>query len=153
MRMSVVHGATYPDSEADRGRQELLYSVLPHRGDWKGAGVTRSGFELNNPLIARIPMVHAGTLPKVHSFIKVGPANVILSAVKKEMGYAEWGLIVRLYEIHGEKTEAKIEFPWPVDAGEADLIERPTGKAIGSGTSITVPLAPYEIKTIRVSER
>jgi alpha-mannosidase len=153
MRMSVVHGATYPDSEADRGRQELLYSVFPHGGDWKGAGVTRKGLELGNPLIARTPLVHGGTLPKVHSFIKVSPANVVLSALKKEMGYAEWGLIIRLYEIHGEKTESKIEFPWPVDASEADLIERPTGKAIGSGTAITVPLAPYEIKTIRLQKR
>ena len=150
MRMSVVHGATYPDPEADRGRQELLYSVLPHRGDWKSAGVTRKGLELGNPLIARVPLVHGGTLPKVHSFIQAGPANVILSAVKKEMGYAEWGLILRLYETHGEKTEAKIDLPWKVEASECDLIERPTGKTIGSGTSITVPLAPYEIKTIRV---
>ena len=153
MRMSVVHGATYPDSEADRGRQELLYSVFPHGGDWKSAGVTRRGLELNNPLIARTPLVHGGTLPKAHAFIKAGPANVIVSAVKKEMGYAEWGLVVRLYEIHGEKAEAKIEFPWPVDASEADLIERPTGKAIGSGTAITVPLGPYEIRTIRVQKR
>jgi len=150
MRMSVVHGATYPDPEADRGRQELLYSVLPHRGDWKSAEVTRRGFELNNPLIARVPMPHPGALPKVHSFIKVSPANVILSAVKKEMGYAEWGLILRLYEIHGEKAEAKIDLPWNVEASECDLIERPAGRTIGSGTSITVPLAPYEIKTIRV---
>ncbi len=153
MRMSVVHGATYPDSEADRGRQELLYSVLPHSGDWKGAAVTRRGLELGNPLIARAPLVHGGDLPKVHSFIKIGPANVILSAVKKEMGYAEWGLILRLYEIHGEKTEAKIELPWKVEASECDLIERPTGKTIGTGTTITVPLAPYEIKTIRLIKR
>ena len=150
MRMSIVHGPTYPDPEADRGRQELLYSVLPHSGDWKSAGVTRRGLELGNPLIARAPLVHAGSLPKVHSFIKVGPANVILSALKKEMGYAEGGLILRLYEIHGEKTEAKIDLPWNVEASECDLIERPTGKTIGAGTSITVPLAPFEIKTIRL---
>ena len=150
MRMSVVHGATYPDPEADRGRQELLYAILPHGGDWKAAEVTRNGLELNNPLIARVPLVHAGALPEVHSFIKAGPANVILSAVKKEMGYAEPGLILRLYEIHGEKAAAKIEFPWPVEAHEADLIERPTGKSLGSGQDITVPLAPYEIKTIRI---
>jgi alpha-mannosidase len=153
MRMSVVHGATYPDPEADRGRQELLYSVVPHSGDWKAGEVTRRGFELNNPLITRVSMVHAGTLPKVHSFIKVGPANVVLSALKKEMGYAEWGLILRLYEINGEKTEAKIDLPWKVEAEEADLIERPTGKTIGSGETITVPLAPYEIKTIRIKKR
>ena len=150
MRMSVVHGATYPDPEADRGRQELLYSVLPHRGDWKAAEVTRRGLELNNPLITRTPLVHAGTLPPVHSFIKTGPANIIVSAVKKEMGYAERGLILRLYETNGEKAEARIELPWTVEASECDLIERPAGKPIGSGTAFTVPLAPYEIKTIRI---
>jgi len=153
LRMSVVHGATYPDPEADRGRQELLYSILPHGGDWKGASVTRRGLEFNHPLIARVPMIHAGTLPKAHSFIKAGPANVILSAVKKEMGYAEPGLILRLYEIHGEKAEAKIELPWAVEAQETDLIERRTGRPIGSGTSITVPLGPYEIKTVRIVKK
>ncbi len=60
MRMSVIHGATYPDPEADRGRHELLYSLLPHRGDWKAAETTRRGMELNSPLIARVPLVHAG---------------------------------------------------------------------------------------------
>jgi len=150
MRLSIVHGATSPDPEADRGQHELLYSLLPHRGGWKAAEVTRRGFELNNPLITRVPMVHAGTLPKVHSFVRVGPANVVLSALKKEMGYAERGLVLRLYEIHGERTEAKVEFPWPVDAEETDLIERPSGKPLGSGTAVIVSLAPYEIKTIRV---
>jgi alpha-mannosidase len=150
MRMSVVHGATYPDPEADRGRHELLYAIVPHRGDWQAAEVTRRGYELGNPLIARAPLIHAGTLPPTHSFIRVGPSNVLLSAVKKEMGYAERGLILRLYETAGRKAEAKIELPWAVDAGEADLIERPAGRALGSGASLVVPLSPYEIKTIRV---
>ena len=149
MRLSVVHGPTYPDPEADRGRHELLYGILPHRGDWKAAEVTRRGFEFNNPLIARVPLVHGGTLPRVHAFVKAGPANVILSALKKEMGYAERGLILRLYETAGAKAEARIELPWPVEASAADLIERPAGGVIGAGTILTVPLAPYEIKTIR----
>jgi alpha-mannosidase len=153
MRMSVVHGATYPDPEADRGRHELVYSLLPHRGDWMAAETTRRGMELNSPLMAHAPLVHAGKLPKVHSFVRVGPANVVLSALKKEIGYAEGGLVLRLYEIHGKKTEARIELPWAVDASEADLIERPTGPALGSGTTIVVPLGPYEIKTLRLQKR
>ncbi len=153
MRLSVIHGATSPDPEADRGKHELLYSLLPHRGDWKAAETTRRGLELNSPLIVRVPLVHGGTLPKVHSFVRVGPGNVVLSALKKEMGYAERRLVLRLYEIHGEKTEAKIEFPWPVVAEETDLIERPAGKPLGSGAAISVSLAPYEIKTIRVARK
>jgi alpha-mannosidase len=153
MRLSVIHGTTAPDPEADRGKHELLYSILPHRGDWKTAETTRRGMELGRPLITRVPLVHGGTLPKVHSFVRVGPGNVILSALKKEMGYAERGLVLRLYEIHGEKTEAKLEFPWPVSAEETDLIERPSGKPLGSGAAISVPLAPYEIKTIRITRK
>jgi len=153
MRLSVIHGATAPDPEADRGKHELLYSLLPHRGDWKAAETTRRGMEINSPLIARVPLIHGGSLPKVHSFVRVGPGNVILSALKKEMGYAERGLVLRLYEIHGVKTEAKLEFPWSVSAEETDLIERPSGKSLGSGTVISVPMGPNEIKTIRITRK
>jgi alpha-mannosidase len=106
--------------------------------------------EFNRPLRAALPMIHPGKLPAVHSFVRVRPDNAVLSALKKEMGYAERGLILRLYEVHGESARAELEFPWAVDAYETDLIERPAGKAVGSGAAITVPLAPYEIKTIRV---
>jgi alpha-mannosidase len=69
------------------------------------------------------------------------------------MGYYTNSVVARVYEIHGQKTEARLEFPWPVNAEEADLIERPAGKTLGSGTTIVVPLAPYEIKTIRLEKR
>lgn len=152
LRLSVIHGATSPDPEADRGRHELLYSLYPHPGTWKEAGTIRRALELNNPLIVRTPLVHGGPLPPVHSFIRVGPDNVVLSALKKEMGYAERGIVVRLYETFGEKTEARLEFPWPVEAVETDLIERPAGggKSLGSGTSLSLTLEPYEIKTVKL---
>jgi alpha-mannosidase len=152
LRLSVIHGATSPDPEADRGRHELLYSLYPHPGTWKEAGTIRRALEFNNPLIVRTPLVHGGPLPPVHSFIRVGPDNVVLSALKKEMGYAERGIVVRLYETFGQKTEARLEFPWPVEAFETDLIERPSGdgKPLGSGTSLAVALGPYEIKTIKL---
>ena len=69
------------------------------------------------------------------------------------MGYAEWGLVLRLYETTGEKTEARIELPWAVEASECDLIERPAEKSLGTGRTLTVPLAPYEIKTIRLVKK
>ena len=153
MRLSVIHGATSPDPEADRGRHELLYSLYPHPGTWKEAGTIRRALEFNNPPIVRTPLIHGGPLPAVHSFIRVGPDNVVLSALKKEMGYAERGIVVRLYESFGEKAEAKLEFPWPVEAVETDLIERASGagKPLGTGTSLSVNLGPFEIKTIKLT--
>ena len=156
--MSVVHGPTAPDPEADRGRHELLYSLYPHAGTWKEADTTRRGAELNNALIAWTGMTHPGTLPAACSFVQVAPANIVLSTLKMESGYNSRNIIVRLYETSGNKTEAKISFPWPVQAVETDLIERPvTGAAAwssqGAANEIAVPVGPYEIKTLRVARK
>jgi len=150
IRLSVIHGATNPDPEADRGPHELLYSLYPHRGTWKDALTVRRGYEFNSPLMPRVAMVHPGPLPASRSFVNVGPDNIILSSLKKEMGYYNRGLILRFYEAFGKKTEAKIELPWPVDAWETDLIERPVKKTEAAGTTIGLSFEPYEIKTIKV---
>jgi len=153
LRMSVVHGATAPDPEADRGPHEVYYSLYPHRGDWKEAQTARRGYEFNNPLIPRAAMIHPGGMPSSHSFVTAGPENVLLSALKKETGYYNRALILRVYEAHGKKTEARIEFPWPVTFAETDLIERPAGKLADGGTTVTLTLNPYEIKTVRVVKK
>lgn len=155
LRMSVVHGATNPDPEADRGVQSLSYALVPHAGGPDESEAVRRGLEFNNPLLAREAMDHPGTLPAETSFLAVTPANVILSAFKKEYGYYNRAHIVRLYETAGQKTDAKVTLPWPVDAWNADLIERPlAGPAIRSeGRDLTVPLAPFEIRTLRIVKR
>ena len=158
LRMSIVHGATAPDPEADRGRHELLYSLVPHAGTWKEAVTARRGVEFNNALMARTGMTHAGTLPSAHSFVQAAPANIVLSTLKMESGYNSRNLVVRLYETFGNKTEAKISFPWPVQAVEMDLIERPVKTAAvwssdGAGNEITIPVGPYEIKTLKIARK
>ncbi|MDH4198141.1 MAG: glycosyl hydrolase-related protein [Candidatus Aminicenantes bacterium] len=151
LRMSVVHGATSPDPEADRGRHELAYALYAHRGDWAAGETLRRGAEFNNPLLARKAMVHGGTLPAATSFVSVAPDNVVLSALKKESGYYDRALIVRLYEAHGLAGEATVRFPWPVEFRETDLIERPLARgAQGQGRDFAVDLKPFEIRTFRV---
>jgi alpha-mannosidase len=100
-------------------------------------------------------MSHTGALPAVHSFLRISPSNVILSTFKMESGYNSRALIIRLYEAFGQKTETRISFPWPIQAAETDLIERPAaGAAVmasyGADNEITVPMKAYEIKTLRV---
>jgi alpha-mannosidase len=151
LRMSIVHGATQPDPEADRGRHELAYALCAHRGGWAAGETLRRGAEFNNPLLARTAMVHGGTLTASTSFISVTPANVVLSTLKKESGYYDRGLIIRVYEAHGQAGEATIRFPWPVSVRETDLIERPlAGGAQGQGPEFRVGLKPFEIRTFRV---
>jgi alpha-mannosidase len=153
LRISVIRGATNPDPEADRGRHEFGYALVPHGGDWKEGQVVRRGYEFNNPLLAREAMAHSGDLPARKSFVRVGPENVVLTAMKMASGYNDRNIIVRLVEMEGRKTEAVIDWPWPVQAWETDLIERPLKKITGEGTPLRVPLEPYEIKTIRITRR
>jgi alpha-mannosidase len=152
MRMSIIHGAVSPDPEADRGSHELLYSLYPHRGTWKEAGTLRRASEINNPLLARQVMAHKGQLSAAHSFIQAEPDNVVVSCLKKEMGYYGRGVILRLYEAFGKPAEIKIQFPWPVEAQETDLIERPLKKLDSRGKTLSLSLNPYEIKTLRISK-
>ncbi len=149
-RVSVIHGATNPDPEADRGDHELMIALYPHAGTWKDGGTWQRAYEFNQPLLPRPVMAHPGSLPAENSFVQVGPQNVVLSALKKETGYYERSLIVRLFETHGRRTESRLEVPWPVEALDVDLIERPAGKSLGTGQVITVPLEPYEIRTIKL---
>jgi alpha-mannosidase len=158
MRMSVIHGATYPDPEADRGRHEFVYSLYPHTGTWREADTVRRGYEINVPLLVRAGMTHKGSLPAEHAFFKIAPSNVILSTLKMESGYNSRNIIIRLYEAFGRKTEARISFPWPVTAEETDLIERPVNdpslfQSSGPANEIAVPMRAWEIKTIRVSRK
>jgi alpha-mannosidase len=150
MRISLIHGATDPDPEADRGEHECVYSLYPHAGDWKEAQTFRRGYELNNPLLARTAMVHPGKWPSAQPFFEVQPGNVVLSAVKKESGYFSRATILRLYEVIGRETEIQLALPGDFDIEETDLVERPLAK-IGTDVRILrLKIRPFEIKTVRL---
>ena len=150
LRISIVHGATEPDPEADRGEHELLYSLYPHAGDWKEAKSFRKGHELNSPLIAHTGMVHSGAWPADQSFLRVEPGNVILSSLKKESGYFNQATILRFYELFGKETEVRVELPGPVEAVETDIIERPLAKIDIDGKILRFKIRAFEIKTFRI---
>jgi len=151
MRISIIHGATSPDPEADRGEHELVYSLFPHSGAWQDAGTHRRGYELNNPLIARTAMVHAGRLPAAHSFLQVEAPSVVLAAVKKESGYYDRALVFRLYETFGREAEVRLELPWEAEAWVTDLIEKPLEKIELDGKILRLTLKPFEIKTLKIA--
>jgi alpha-mannosidase len=150
MRISIVHGATEPDPEADRGEHELLYSLYPHAGGWEEAETFRKGYELNSPLLAHTGMVHPGGWPADQSFLRVEPGNVILNSLKKESGYFNPATILRFSEIFGKETEVSIDLPGPVEAMETDLIERPLAKIDTDGKMLKFKIRPFEIKTFRI---
>lgn len=151
LRITLLRSPTWPDPEADRGRQRFRYAIYPHAGNWKQADTVRRGYELNYPLTAEQVTGHSGSLPAEHSWAAVENPNVTLTAVKKAEDAN--ALVFRMYEWAGTASEVKLHVP--AGAGFAvasNLMEKTEGGHLAmSGDVVTVPIKPYEIVTVQVA--
>ena len=50
LRISLLRASKSPDPEADMGRHEFAYAVLPHAGGWREGGVVAEAALFNQPL-------------------------------------------------------------------------------------------------------
>ena len=149
LRLSLLRSPEWPDPHADEGHHEFTYSLYPHAGNWRDAQTVRRGYELNYKLIALQSQKHEGTLPGDHSFVRVEPDNVVLTAVKKSED--DESLVLRFYEWAGRETDVKLQLPAGAQsASETDLMERSMTSLAVHDDSVTVHTKPYEIKTLKV---
>ena len=150
LRLTLLRSPTWPDPEADRGIQHFTYEIYPHTGPWQQAQTVRRGYELNNPLTAQQVFSHTGSLPPTHSFASIDNPNVTLTAVKKAEDAD--ALIFRFYEWAGKSGDVKLHIPPGAQyAVEANLMEKPETEHLGlAGDTVTLPIKPYEIRTVEV---
>jgi len=149
LRLSILRSPEYPDPHADEGHHEFTYSLYPHGGGWKEALTIRQGYELNYKLLSLVVEKHQGALPAEHSFLQSKSENVIVSALKKSEG--DDSLILRFYEWAGRAGDAVFTLPTgALAASETDMMEKPIGKVSLSGSELSVPIKPYEIKTVQI---
>jgi alpha-mannosidase len=141
------------DSGLEIGRTLTLhYAVMPHAGDWREAGITRAGWEINNPLIIRKVTAHAGTLPPRWGWLEVSATNVTVSALKPTR---DGSVVLRVYEATGRaSTGVTIKLRAPIDTVyEANLMEDGGAELRTEGISFQFDLHPYEIKTFKLRLR
>jgi alpha-mannosidase len=112
----------------DQGVQRLTLRLVPHRGAWSDAKLTRRAMALNQRPTVLIESRHQGSRPATASFVSVEPENVIVAAVKgAEDGD---GLVLRVVETAGRRAAARI--------------------ALGDrGQAIALDIGPFEIRTVR----
>jgi len=164
LRLSLLRGArrgypSMPDSWSDQSEEPLVgihhvkYALVPHRGAWQEVNPTRRGAQFNAPLLVKSAPSHSGQLAGMFSALNIAPANVTVESLKKAEDTDEF--IVRLYETDGKAANALLTFSRsPRSARETDMLEwdkyvQPKAFVI-QGTKVNVPVAPHEIKTIRV---
>lgn len=144
IRLSLIKCATHPDPEADQGRHEFTYSLLPHRGDWREGDTVKEAWALNNPL-----QVWAGATSLAGlSLIRTSSPHVLIDAVKKAED--EHRLVVRLHEFAGGRGACTLTSDFEITSWqECDLLERPTGELRQTST-VELDVVPYEIKTVLI---
>ena len=149
LRLTLLRSPTWPDPDADRERHHFTYALYPHPGDWKQALTVRHGYEFNYGLKALQVAPHTGTLPAAHSFASIAEDHVVLTALKQaETGD---GLILRFYEWAGKGGNVTLTVPpGATGASIVNLMEKPEGAPLTPGTTMTIPVTPFQIQTVRI---
>ena len=65
----------------DQGRQQFRIRLVPHAGDWRGAGVPRLAAELNQPAFAMLESFHDGDLPSERAFVDDGGGAAVITVL------------------------------------------------------------------------
>ncbi|HOK29773.1 MAG TPA: alpha-mannosidase [bacterium] len=146
--LSLLRSPIYPDFFADEGEQSFVYSILPHRNDWR-EGTVYEAISLNTPLVG-IPLSDAGGKDNLEkSFLEIDARNIVTGAFKKAED--DGSLVLRLCELYGYRGKAKIKFGFDVKkAVETNLLEDELTPIDVNSNEIEVSFKPYEVKTIKL---
>lgn len=159
IRLSLLRSPSWPDPEADRGRQRFRYALLAHGGDLAAGFVTEEAENFNLGFRAVPSTPHEGSLPPRGAAISVGQQGIFVSAAK-HADDSSGDLILRLYEGYGGRGEVDVELgaPFggrPLTARRVDLLERdlpaPDGEVEQSGDAVTLGFDPFELATVRLT--
>ncbi len=136
------------------------YSLVPHQGDWRQAQLVRRGYEFNNPLIAMVEKIHAGSLPSQHSFFSSGDAQAVITAIKPKTAGREAflrnqatdtanGVVLRCYETHGQAGRISIQTSFDLKKAESvNLMERQAKPLDAMTHGVDIPLPANSIETV-----
>jgi len=155
INLTLIRGTYDPDPLPELGAHTIRFALAPHTGEWTAAEATRLGYGFNHPFTVAATDLHEGPRPASHGFAALETPNVMLSGLKKAEDSE--ALIVRLYEIEGRETEARLRLDRALAAPdspavETDLLEQPleesTARMEGDTLAVTIP--PFGIATVRV---
>jgi alpha-mannosidase len=141
LRLTCVRSAPYAEHDPlkrpadfegpylDQGWQERRFWLVPGKGSYTRLNLHRRAEELQAPAEHVMDSAHPGTQPWERSFMAVRPESLAVLAVKRaEDGK---GVIIRLQEMRGRQTTARIALP-------------------EMGLEGSLAIGPWEIRSFRV---
>nr|MBA3330394.1 alpha-mannosidase [Actinomycetota bacterium] len=143
LRISLLRSPKSPDPEADMGRHEFAYAVLPHAGGWREAGVLAEAARFNAPLR------WTDRVPAARSFASVDDPNLVLDTIKRAEDSD--ALVLRLYEAHGGRGAARLRLGTPFASARLANALEDDGKPLElDDGAIVLPYRPHAILTVKV---
>ncbi|MCC6969351.1 MAG: alpha-mannosidase [Phycisphaerales bacterium] len=172
MGLSLLRAARFPDPRADIGEHEFTYSLMPHDGDWRRAGVDAEAEVLNDPMFmvsrqcatpSGAPRAGAHEAPPVlppawSPFTLEHDPRSRVEVLAFKPGEDDDSLVLRLAETRGVRTPIQIRWALPATGvEEVDLLER-TGRlppaqrrAVSHRAGVTsLQLGAFQIVSLRV---
>lgn len=148
LKLTILKCATYPNEIADQGKHVLTYSLMPHIGDFREAGVIHAAYALNQPLVYTPVGGQEGKMPQTFSLVSGNRENVILETVKK--AESDDGMIVRLYDAFDMRTDVTLTVADGFrKAYLCDLMENVLSELPFDGKTVTLPVKNFEIVTLK----
>ncbi len=160
-RRTLPDGANF---ETNHWSHTFSYALVGHRGDWRDAGLARSGHAYNNPFSTRQESVHHGQLGATAEFLAAEGDGVVVTALKPHgnpmasMAGTDVdpsaGVVLRAYESTGRPTTARFRFFRPLDfPANVNPLEQEARSIAGTGQAITTELGAFEIRTLVATPR
>jgi alpha-mannosidase len=148
IRLSLLRAPTHPDPTADQGHHRFTYGLLPHRGDFRQAGVIQAAEDLNFPLrMVRGGVAEGGA--RRRSLVEVDTPQVVVEAVKRAEDSD--AVIVRLYEAWGGRCRARVITSLSASSAHlCDLLERDIEEVPVRGDTVELDLTPFKILTLKL---
>lgn len=149
MRLTMLKSATHPNPNADRCKHVFTYSLIPHEGDYREAGIVQSAYDLNEPMQAYEIGKQDGILADRYSLVTLSRRNVIMETVKlSENGN---GFVMRMYDAYNQQTNVDVTFGFPAKRVVlCDLMENEQEELPLVNNAVTLPIKPFEIITLKV---
>ncbi|MBI4244863.1 MAG: hypothetical protein HY606_12305 [Planctomycetes bacterium] len=126
------------------GRKHVFeYSIVPFIKKDEPYLPWRYGYEFNQPVVTRMGKLKKNSYLEEGSIL-INPVNVVISSIKRFKD----GILIRLYEAEGRKTEFEIRFPdgflniYETNCLGENQVKHKSSKGILKGT-----IAPFEIRT------
>ena len=155
LRLTLVRSAFDPDPASDFGTHRLRYSLVPHPGDWREAGIPRQAAEFNQPLLPHLPSARPGSTSRQRQSWRprlAGSPNVQLAALKPAQNGR--GVVLRLQETFGRPGEAVVEgLPANQRAFQATITEDLLEELPLRDGRLRLPMRPWQVATIVVPAR